>query len=314
MGDGVERDHLTFGANLALAALGAEVARAFEAAGIRSVLIKGPVLVHWLYGGASARASVDVDVLIDPATLGAAEEVLAELGFERAPTGIGADERPRHASTWVRAAGAQAVDLHTTIVGVGVSRAEGWTVLRERTTRETVAGSSLDVPAPDARLVLLALHAAQHGAREPQPLRDLERALELATPAEWREAARLAARLDAEGAFAAGLGLVERGRVVRDELGLPAAWTVEAALRARTAPALALGLDWLTQLPGLRPRLRFVIQKLFPPPAFMRVWSPLARRGRAGLVAAYLWRPLWLALRAGPAIAALRRARKESRS
>jgi hypothetical protein len=178
---------------------------------------------------------------------------------------------------------------------------------------DELGGASVEVPRADARLLLLALHAAQHGAREPQPLRDLARALDIGTRAEWRDAASLATPLGAEAAFAAGLGLLEPGQTLREEFRLSASPTVESALRATTAPALTLGLDWLVRLPGVRARLGFVVRKAFPPAGFMRTWSPLARRGRLALAAAYLWRPLWLLGRAGPAIRALRRARKESR-
>jgi hypothetical protein len=304
---------LAFGVNLTLAALAAEVTEALRAAGLRSILIKGPVLVRWLYGNEAARASCDVDLLVDPATADTAEAVLHRLGFERAATGIGAAERPRHASTWTRASVSAPVDLHTTVVGVGVSPPETWSVLRERTATEPVAGASVEVARADARLLLLALHAAQHGEREPQPLRDLARALEIATRAEWADASTLAQRLHAEPAFAAGLCLLEPGRILREELQLPTARTVESALRARTAPELTLGLEWLVRLPGIGPRLRFTMRKVFPPAAFMRTWSPLARRSGLGLAAAYLWRPLWLLLRSRRAIRAWRRARKESR-
>lgn len=313
MSGGSEQQYLTLGANLALAALGAEVSEALHAAGVRSILIKGPLLVRWLYGSETARASSDLDLLIDAATVGAAEAVLEQLGFARVVIGVGAVERPRHASTWVRASDARPVDLHTTVVGVGVSPPEAWAALEARTAHETLEGAAVEVPRPEARLVLIALHAAQHGEREPQPLRDLARALEVATWAQWREAAALAEQLRADAAFVAGLDLLEPGRALRDELGLSTARTVEASLRAKTAPPLTLGLEWFTHLPGLRPRLRFVFRKTFPPPAFMRLWSPLARRGRVGLVVAYLWRPVWLVLRGGPALAALRRARRDSR-
>jgi hypothetical protein len=305
-------DLLAIGANLALGALAAEVTKCFRDARLGSVLIKGPVLVRWLYGRESARTSSDVDFLIDPATLGAAEGALRELGFERAPTGIGAADRPRHANTWMRAASA-AVDLHTTLVGVGVEPSEVWSTLRERTAVETLGDVPVDVPEPEFRLLLLALHAAQHGEQEPQPIRDLEQALSISSAEEWRDAATLARLVQAEEAFAAGLGLTEGGRRLSRELQLSGGRTLESALRARTAPPLTLGLDWFVQLPGLRPRLRFLVLKLFPPASFMRTWSSLARRGPAGLVAAYVWRPVWILARTTPALRAWRRARKESR-
>lgn len=312
MPDFGEHDFLVVGANLALAGSAAEVCGALRAAGLSSVLIKGPALTRWLYGSESARASVDVDVLVDPANLVASEAALRDLGYTPAATGIGAAERPRHASAWIRA-GSPAVDLHTSVVGIGRSAAESWAILRERTVSESVGGASVEVPAVDARLLLIALHAGQHGERQPQPLRDLARALEIGSRADWSDAASLARSLGAEAAFAAGLGLLEPGRKLRDDLDVVTASTLESALRATTAPALTLGLDWLVRLPGMRPRLRFALRKLFPPAAFMRTWTPVARQGKLGLVAAYVWRPLWMLGRTGPAIRAWRRAKKETR-
>jgi hypothetical protein len=50
--------------------------------------------------------------------------------------------------------------------------------------------------------------------------------------------------------------------------------------------------------------------KLVPPATFMRKWSRLARRGRIGLLLAYLWRPLWLVGRTPRAMAQWRQARR----
>lgn len=308
-----EHTVVSFGVNLVVEALGAEVAETMRAAGVRSVLLKGPALVRWLYGSEAARASVDVDVLVDPAAVARAEDALGEIGFARAATGIGAADRPRHASTWARASGGPAVDLHTTLVGIGVSPPELWSVLGERTETVRIGGADVEVPRVDARLLLIALHAAQHGRREPQPLQDLSRALEVATHAQWEEAVSLGRLLGAEGALAAGLDLLPAGRVVREEIGLEAPRTVETALRATTPPALSLGIDWLVRAPGLGARLRFALGKTFPPAAFMRTWSPLARRGPVGLALAYAWRPVWLVVRGVPAMHAWWRARSASR-
>ncbi len=42
--------------------------------------------------------------------------------------------------------------------------------------RLTIAGIAIDTPSLPAHVLILALHAAQHGAKEPQPLEDLSRA------------------------------------------------------------------------------------------------------------------------------------------
>jgi hypothetical protein len=81
-------------------------------------------------------------------------------------------------------------------------------------------------------------------------------------------------------------------------------------LRAERAQAPALTFDRLARASGARERLAIVGHKLLPPPTFMRHWSPLARRGRAGLLLAYGQRLMWVAKTAPGAARAWRHARR----
>jgi hypothetical protein len=71
---------------------------------------------------------------------------------------------------------------------------------------------------------------------------------------------------------------------------------------------MALGIEELSKTPGLLAKLRFVLRELFPTPAFMRWWTPMARRGSVGLSVAYVWRLVWVFRYAVPAFRAWRRA------
>jgi hypothetical protein len=62
-----------------------------------------------------------------------------------------------------------------------------------------------------------------------------------------------------------------------------------------------------------RERLRLLGAELFPSAAFMRVWSPMARRGWVGLLCAYLVRPLWLLWQLPTGLRDLSRARRAAR-
>jgi hypothetical protein len=126
----------------------------------------------------------------------------------------------------------------------------------------------------------------------------------------WKAAAELAESLDATPAFAAGLRLVPSGWSLAGELGLPMDQPVAVALRAGTPPPVALGFDQLARAKGLRARVAILRHKLFPPPTFMRKWSPRAREGRLGLVLAYFWRPIWLLRKAPEGFSAWRKARR----
>jgi hypothetical protein len=176
-----------------------------------------------------------------------------------------------------------------------------------------VRGIPVSVLVPPARAVVVVLHAAQHGARVQKPLDDLAQALAQLPVEVWEAASALARRLDATTAFAAGLRLLPEGSVQAATLGLPIQHSAETTLRADTARPMALGFDWLARTPGVRAKARLVRAKAVPDGAFMRAWSPLARRGRAGLAAAYFWRVLWLTWHAAPGFRAWRRAWRSAR-
>jgi len=297
------------GIGLVLEALAVEVTTAFERSGIASILLKGPSVIRWLYPATTDRYSVDVDVLVAPADHQRAETVLAQLDFE--PFEPRRDDK--HARSWARTRDALPVDLHRSMVGVGVSDENAWEVLSGVTEQLEVCGETLSVLRPHGRALHLALHAAQETPDKEKALRDLSRGLELLELEVWRQARVLAVQLDALPGLGAGLRLLPEGETVARELQLPKRVTTEIALRAGGAPDLSLGLSRLLEMDGTTTRARYVASRAFPSPAAMRAWSPLARRGRFGLAAAYVWRFPWLAMRLVPALRAVRAARGVSK-
>jgi len=289
----------------------AEVLRAFESAGVESLLLKGASIKRWLYDRSAPRPYGDCDLLVRPNDLEGAQRVLAELGFE--PTHDEA-EMPdwwrEHAVAWLRHTDAVAVDLHRTLAGVGVDDETLWRALSARTDPVEVAGFTARALTIPGRALQLALHAAQHGKEWGSVVDEVELAVSREDVTTWRAAAELAASLEATPAFAAGLRLVPSGRALADELGLPTNQPVDVALRAATPPPVALGFDQLARAHGLRARFSILRYKLFPPPTFMRKWSPRAREGRLGLALAYAWRPIWLLRKAPAGFRAWRRARR----
>jgi hypothetical protein len=216
-------------------------------------------------------------------------------------------EQDEHARVWRRAN--HDVDLHRTFLGIGAPPAVAWEVLTRDTAPFAVGGTTVQVLGVPARTLVVALHAAASGPHFPKPLADLSRAVASVDFEIWQRAADLAARVDAAAALAAGLRLDEQGRELARRLDLPTAVPLDVALRASAAPPLAVDLVRAAQTPGIGPKLRLVGRKLVPTPALMRVWSPLARRGRAGLAVAYVARPLTLIRHAPAALAAIRAAR-----
>ena len=288
----------------------AEVASAFEESGIGSILLKGPVLDRWLYSD-GMRLYRDSDLLVAPRDIARAEEILARLGFEHAPLDDLTLDRPWHAHAWIRARDGANVDLHRTLIGVGASPEKVWTVLRAETQEAVVEGTTTQVLAPPALALHVALHAAQDGRRLGSPLEDLRRALDQVADGTWRSAALLAEELDAGPAFAAGLREDAGGVALAERLELSTTTTMEVALRTRAAPQLALSVEWLTRAPTLRGKAALIASKVFPPPAYMRSWAPVARRGRLWMASAYLWRVVWMALQAPAALRAWLSARQD---
>jgi len=280
-------------------ATAARVVSTLREAGARCLLLKGPSLAE-LYDG--ARHYADVDLFVEPRSLDLAERVLGELGF-----------RLRHDDPHSRIWGREGVDvdLHTTIVGVGVAPQRLWDVWSEHSESLVLRGVRVETLDRPARVLHVALHAAQHGVNEPKPREDLRRALERMPREVWVDAAQLAAELDAEAALSAGLDLEPAGRELRQSLPIgAAARRTETELRASTAPPTSVGLLRLAETKGLRAKASLVWRELFPSAAFMRTWTPLAARGRVGLALAYAWRPVWMLLQLGPALRAIMRARR----
>ena len=279
----------------------AELLGAFDAAGVESILIKGASVVRWLYEPGERRPYSDFDLLVPPTDVVAARSVLTRLGYQPQ---LDETQMPtwwrEHAVGWLHAGRGAVVDLHQGLPGVGVDGDSLWLQLTACSETILIAGFAARTLNISGRALLLALHAAHHGAEFQRGLTDLEQALDRADFETWRQAADLAASLDATAAFATGLRLVPRGRKLADELDLPTDRPVALALKVTSPPPLALGFEQLARARGLRAKLRILRHKVVPPPTFMRHWSPLARRGRRGLLLAYLWRPLWL-LRRAPA-------------
>jgi hypothetical protein len=205
-----------------------------------------------------------------------------------------------------------AVDLHHTLATVSAPSALVWQRLWCGARTVDVTGGRVSVPGPVGSALIVALHAAQHGIVASKSLDDLERALVVLEPDVWRQAAGLAEELGAAAPFALGLRLSEQGRVLADRLEL----TDEKVPREQrlvwgSAPGAAFSIEWLAGTRGVRARVAVLARVLAPPPEYMRDAHPLARRGRVGLLVAYLVRPV---VRAGRIPGGLRAWRRAGRS
>jgi len=297
--------YLVTGSMLLVEVASAEVVTEFRRAGIRPILIKGPLQQRWLAEAGAARPSVDVDVLVDPADLPTTRRTLTNLGYVIEPEVTPGVEH--HAERWA-SSGHLPVEVHWTLWGTDPART--WPVLARETETSLIADDEVEIPNEAARCLLVSLHAAHHGAAETAPIYDLQRAVAVAPRGAWTRAVALARELGAERAFATGLGLTADAEALRNELGLTEHGLTErlAVNVAPSTPGLP-GFYWLSRQQGPRATATYVVRKVFPPSDFMRFKHPWARKGPGHLAVAYLYRFLWLIRWCGPAFVAWRRAR-----
>lgn len=294
--------------------LTARIVAGLTADGVRAIVLKGASIREWLYEEHEERPSSDVDLLVPPHARKQVDAPLRAVGLRYVgPTRVG---RGRSCDrVWQDPQTGTLVEVHESVSGIGIDGASAWRILSDSPDRMTIGGETAEVLNVPRRALHLVLHAAHHGPEFRRPINDLERGLAALPEQVWREALTVARQLDAVPALVAGLRLATGGPELVSRLGLdhldPA--PVDVALRAAGAPPVAEGIAWLVSVRGARARLVFLAQALVPPPGVMRAWSPLARRNAAGLAAVYVWRPFWLARRAIPAYAALRRAQGEAR-
>lgn len=285
-----DSDVLSAMQSLAINGVTAEVSAALDAAGVPSVLLKGPAIARWLYpkGG---RGYGDTDLLIPEVHETGAEETLTSLGFRAAPGTGWPDPGVARNHLWTRESAV--VELHVTLIGLGADHGTVWAALSKGTETMTVHRQTVRLLALPARLLHVALHAAQHGPHFGKALQDLELACAAHDLDDWCAASRLAARLDAVDALSAGLHLVPKGRLLRRQLSLPEPTDPLVLLRASSASPVAMGLARLAR-EAPRARATHMARILFPTPTFLRWWTPIASRGSLGLVPAYVWRYIYL--------------------
>jgi hypothetical protein len=209
------------------------IAPVFTDAGIMTILLKGPAFDQLLFDGRRARAYSDIDLLVDPARVVAAERLLEQLGFRRAGQESAARQLVRragiavgvvavaHATVWIRARDQFTVDLHDNLPQVGASADLAWRALQAHRATITVVRARVQTLDRTASALLIALHAAHHGPDWNRARTDLQRAYRALERDCWHAAALLARDLRAEAAMGIGLGTVEEGRTLARELGLP---------------------------------------------------------------------------------------------
>jgi Uncharacterised nucleotidyltransferase len=278
----------------------------FEGAGVRSLLLKGPVLARLLYEGAH-RDYFDIDLLVGPPDLAKAREALAGLGYRWGHEERGIDDVARvvHAELWAQRGeyGPLWVDLHKRLAGCRAADDVVWAALWGRRSSIEFAGRETSVLAKGGLAFHLALHAAQGGPDDdPKAIADLARAIERWPPDVWRDAAELAEEVQGVEAFGAGLRLVPSGARLAELLELPSTPRLDWEVHHRQLrPRGAFHVQAIASARGLRQRADLLRRSLLPTREWIVSEYRWAGRSRAHLLVGYarhlLRSPLW-ALRA----------------
>ncbi|HEX7168295.1 MAG TPA: nucleotidyltransferase family protein [Acidimicrobiales bacterium] len=289
---------------LRIDALAAKVVAALAEAGIDSILLKGSTH-DFLYPGA-VRGYVDVDLLVHPGHRHAAGGVLRAMGYRNLLEGAAENERPPYADTWVRD-GAPAVDLHFELPLAGAPPDDVWRVLRDECSEPFVVGSgAARALTRDARLLVVALHAAKSGPHSTAGLPDLVRAASVPL-GNWGTAAGIAGRVGAIDGFTAGLRMTAQTSEIADRLALTGETPLALALSSSGASSPARSVGRLLTTESIRDRVRLVLRALVPTRTSIRLTSPIANRfGAAGLALAYAARPFKVAWRMPSAVRQVR--------
>jgi hypothetical protein len=192
------------------------VAPAFAEAGIPWLLLKGFGLADAAYGGLAARPMVDNDIVVPPAQVERAHQVLLRLGFYDRPGNVlalnrAADfEHPMHHPYPDVETG---LELHWHIHAPELFRGAVEPYFERAVTREICGMPMLTLNNED-RLVQLATHWAQHGLNKPRILADIarlwNRQTEVRLRVSWPALVRRLHEVGAHATFALALQLLQQ--------------------------------------------------------------------------------------------------------
>jgi Uncharacterised nucleotidyltransferase len=280
------------GVTRTLDAVAAQVLAAFRQAGVEALLLKGRALATLLYRAGEQRDYSDVDLLVAPHALDAAEATLRGLGYGNASSAQGIDDIGGvvHADTWIRGAPGSwdqpMIDLHRWLPGARATPGKAWEALAARRTWIEIEGCQAAVLNRAGQAMHLATHAAQHGPGFPKHVDELALALERWPADAWDSAAWLAQEIDATEAFAAGLRLVPEGAVVAARLALGSTGELDWTIRHRR-PRGTFHVQALADARGARERLEVLRRSLLPSRVWIMHQHPWARAGGLRVIAAY---------------------------
>jgi hypothetical protein len=200
-----------------------EVLAAFVKAGLRAVVLKGPILAERVYGDATLRYSSDLDILIGLDELESGSELLKSLGYRIRGGPAGRYERTHMQNLTFYHAELPMVELHFhLLVEFGVSvRAED--CLKRARLYQAQDGTTCHVLSVEDEVFYLCLHAVHHEFERFCWLYDIWMLLRRTSALDWDLIFQRAERLGVRQALSytvellrRRLGLTSRGSYHRD--------------------------------------------------------------------------------------------------
>jgi hypothetical protein len=258
------------------------VTDSLKKAGIPTILLKGPALARSVYPDPAIRQSGDIDLLIQPQNIPAAEDVLEKLGYTCPIKGFHISRHEFHHETFTLPANAIPLELHWVLDFTFKVFPEG--VLDEAFRRRIAVKSgdlSFETLSHTDHLLYLAFHDVfQHDSVRLDWIVDISRIMAEFTGEEWEELGRLSVeqnvRIPLELLITAatlwtGCGLPAG---VRDLSGWPAPGERELQLLPLSKTYHISVLSWmrlsLQARSGIRQKLRFWSRIIVPPVIVMK--------------------------------------------
>lgn len=193
-----------------------QIVGALKRAAVPCVVFKGPALSWWLYGTASRRRFLDLDVAVPHERAGLALATLERLGYRLPSVASRSASQVIYAgrSAWPLArAGAFPIDLHWRFADVALAVPVSVARALEESTTIAVAGAHIPVPSATHTAALMFAHAAKHGWCALELLATLGHVMRR-TDVNWCELRRL---FSVSGSLT---GLVAGARLVEELFGI----------------------------------------------------------------------------------------------
>jgi hypothetical protein len=198
---------------LAVTAELVRLTRLFAQAGLPFFSLKGPALSQEIFGSPAMRDPGDLDLLVRPEDLLAADDVLAKAGYRREPRWqadfAGGDlRRPLRRVfhfQYHHPGLALTAEIHWRWFHIEEVAPFDPALAWRATRRIPLGGTAVPVLSQPVQLVYLAFHAAKHACERLKWLNDLAWLMRDAGDADWAEAGEIAGRLDILDLFAAPL-------------------------------------------------------------------------------------------------------------